>query len=91
MTQNGETVNVDLNKVGDVFGAPTGSGALRTVSLKSTGYEGSYGPPASFGEGIEEDPEDDEETVITPTGERRTRIVKRSAARGRRQRFQRNL
>lgn len=85
----GEVVDVDLNKVGDVFGAPTGTGSLKTVSLKSTGYEGSYGPPASFAEGIADDEDASENSVdvITATGERRTRIVKRSAARGRRQRF----
>jgi hypothetical protein len=85
--KTGKVSNLDLNKVGDVFGAPTGSGNLRTVSLSSTGYEGSYNQPAAFDAGIEGDDEDVQaETVLTATGERRTRIVKRSTARGRRQR-----
>jgi hypothetical protein len=88
---DGEVVDVDLNKVGDVFGNPTGTGAMRTVSLQSTGYQGSYSPPASFSEGIADEDDEEGETIITATGERRTRVVKRSTARGRRQKIKRNL
>lgn len=74
---NGDEVELNLNNVGDVLGAPTGNGALRTVSLSGNGYQGSYDTPAAWDDAYPNEDEDNVVGGVTTTGERRRKIVKK--------------